>query len=131
MKPNESIFDMYTRFIQIVTSLHALGRELMNEKMVNKILCYLPTAYDAKITAITESKDLNIYSIDNLLGSLIAYKQGVSQRKIDVGETRRKKKKKTIALKANDTDTDSSSSESDDVSLITRQFKRFLRKRQK
>ncbi|KAI0493791.1 hypothetical protein KFK09_023916 [Dendrobium nobile] len=128
MKPHESISDMYTRFTQIVTSLHALGKELSNYEKVNKILRCLPSSYDAKITAITESKDLNTYSIDNLLGSLIAYEQGVNQRNLDAGE---KKKEKTIALKAHKSDSESSESESDDVAFITRQFKSFLRKKQK
>ncbi|KAI0530902.1 hypothetical protein KFK09_000450 [Dendrobium nobile] len=98
LKPSESISDMYTWFTQIVTSLHALGRELSNYEKVNKILRCLPSSFDAKITVITESKDLNTYSIDNLLGSLIAFKQGVNQRNLNAGE---KKKEKTMALKAN------------------------------
>ena len=129
MKPNESISNMYTRFTQIVTSLHALGRELTNAEMVNKILRCLPTAYDAKITAITESKDLNIYSIDNLLGSLIAYEQGVSQRKIDAGEPR---KEKNIALKVEESESEHSQPEDeDDIALMTRQFRSFLKRKQK
>ncbi|KAI0524637.1 hypothetical protein KFK09_004014 [Dendrobium nobile] len=129
MKPNESISDMYTRFTQIVTSLHALGRELTNAEMVNKILRCLPTAYDAKITAITESKDLNIYSIDNLLGSLIAYEQGVSQRKIDVGEPR---KDKNLALNVEESESEHSQPEDeDDIALMTRQFRSFLKRKQK
>ncbi|KAI0496474.1 hypothetical protein KFK09_022791 [Dendrobium nobile] len=105
MKTNESISEMYTRFTQIVTSLHALGRELTNAEMVNKILRCLPSAYDAKIIAIIESKDLNIYSIDNLLGSLIAYEQVVSQRKIDAGEPQREK---NIALNVEEFESENS-----------------------
>ncbi|KAI0513432.1 hypothetical protein KFK09_009453 [Dendrobium nobile] len=100
MKPNESISDMYIRFTQIVTSLHAL-----------------------------ESKDLNIYSIDNLLGSLITYEQGVSQRKIDAGEPR---KEKNIALKVEDSESEHSQPEDeDDIALMTRQFRSFLKRKQK
>ncbi|KAI0503951.1 hypothetical protein KFK09_014898 [Dendrobium nobile] len=105
MKPHESISDMYRRFTQIVTSLHALRRELLNFEKVNKILRCLPSSYDAKITTITESKDLNTYSIDNLLGSLIAYEQGVNQRNLDAGE---KKKEKIVALKVHKSDSESS-----------------------
>ncbi|KAI0510890.1 hypothetical protein KFK09_011500 [Dendrobium nobile] len=128
MKLHESISDMYTRFTQIVTSLHALGKELSNYEKVNKILRCLPSSYDAKITAITESKDLNTYYIDNLVGSLIAYKQRVNQRNLDAGE---KKKEKIVALKAHKSDSQSSGSESDEVAFIIRQFKSFLRKKQK
>jgi len=91
MKPSESISDMYTMFTQIVTSLHALGRELSNYEKVNKILRCLPSSFDAKIIIITESKDLNTYSIDSLLGLLIAYEQGVNQRNLDVGEKKKEK----------------------------------------
>ncbi|PKU75455.1 hypothetical protein MA16_Dca027519 [Dendrobium catenatum] len=38
MKPSETIFDMYSRFTQIVSSLHALGREISNYEKVNKIV---------------------------------------------------------------------------------------------
>lgn len=73
MKPCESISDMYVMFTKIVTFLHALGRELSNSEKVNKILYCSPASFDAKGKAISESKNLNIYSIDNLLGSLITY----------------------------------------------------------
>ncbi|PKU65634.1 hypothetical protein MA16_Dca024807 [Dendrobium catenatum] len=116
---------MYTRFTHIVISLHALGSEHTNYKKVNKILRCLPSSFDVKITAITESEYLNTYSIDNLLCSLIAYEQGVNQRNLGAGE---KRKDKTMALKANDTDFDSSGSKSVDVAIITRQIKSFLRK---
>ncbi|KAI0492159.1 hypothetical protein KFK09_026425 [Dendrobium nobile] len=73
-------------------------------------------------------EDLNMYSIDNLLSSLIAYEQGVNQRNLDAGE---KKKEKIVALKAHKSDSDSSGFESDEVAFISRQFRNFLRKKQK
>ncbi|KAI0522320.1 hypothetical protein KFK09_004695 [Dendrobium nobile] len=109
-------------------SKFAGGRELSNYEKVNKILRCLPSSFDAKITVITESKDLNTYSIDNLLGSLIAYEQGVSQRNLDAGE---KKKEKMVALKAHKSNSDSSGSESGEVSFISRQLRNFLRNKQK
>lgn len=63
---------MYTRFTQKLTSLYELGRELPNFEKANKILCCIPSAYDAKVTVISESKDLNVYLINNFLGSLIS-----------------------------------------------------------
>jgi len=50
----------------------------------------------------------------------------VNQRNLDAGE---KKKEKIVALKDNNRHTDSSGSESNDVALITRQSKSFLRKK--
>ena len=80
MMPNETISDMYTRFTKIVTSLHGLGKELSNSEKVNKILRCLPESWDAKVTAITESKNLDTYNVDLLLGSLIAHEQKLMQR---------------------------------------------------
>ena len=60
MLPNESISDMYTHFTRIVTSLHSLGSQFSNAEKVNKILHYLPENWDAKVTAISESKDRSI-----------------------------------------------------------------------
>lgn len=56
--------------------------------------CSLPDLYDTKVTA--KSKDLIIYSIDNILGSLIAYKQNVSQSLLDVAD---QKKEWNVSLK--------------------------------
>ncbi|KAI0524614.1 hypothetical protein KFK09_003991 [Dendrobium nobile] len=101
-------------------------REISNFEKVNKILRCLTSSYDTKITVITEYKDLNMYSIDNLLGSLIAYEQGVSQRQSDAGE----KKGRTVALKANNSESDCSAGEEEvDIALMTRQFKNFLKRK--
>lgn len=75
MLPHEFISNMYIYFTKIVTSLYALGMELTNAEKINKILCYLSEFWDAKITTISKTKDLFIYSHDNLFGSLIAYEQ--------------------------------------------------------
>ncbi|CAL9076263.1 unnamed protein product [Musa textilis] len=57
MQPSETIGDMYTRFTDLV----------------NKILRPLPKRWDPKITTIQETKDLNDYSIEELIGSLMTY----------------------------------------------------------
>ncbi|KAI0524691.1 hypothetical protein KFK09_004073 [Dendrobium nobile] len=70
------------------------GKEFSNFEIVNKILRCLLDKFDAKVVAICESKNLNEYSIDNLIGSLIAYEECLGQRLLDAGET--------IMLKAED-----------------------------
>ncbi|KAI0496288.1 hypothetical protein KFK09_022602 [Dendrobium nobile] len=69
--------------------LGGYGRTIINPKTIEDLCLHL--------------EDLNTYSIDNLLGSLIAYEKGVNQRNLDVGE---RKKEKMVALKANGSDTD-------------------------
>ncbi|KAI0508039.1 hypothetical protein KFK09_014173 [Dendrobium nobile] len=70
------------------------GKEFSNFEIVNKILRCLLDKFDAKVVVICESKNLNEYSIDNLIGSLIAYEECLGQRLLDAGET--------IMLKAED-----------------------------
>ena len=73
MLPNESITEMYTRFTIIVNSLKSLGEKITNEKMVKKILRSLTKDWKTKTTAIEEAKDLSTLTIDDLIGSLLAY----------------------------------------------------------
>ena len=58
MLQNESITSMFTRMTSITNSLHALGRTYTNADIVSKILRSLPKAWEAKVTAIREAKDL-------------------------------------------------------------------------
>lgn len=88
---HELISSIYICFIKIITSLHALGRDFSNSKKVNKILCCLLESWVTKVIVIFESKDLSIYSIDQFLSSLIAYKQKIVYSKIDVSDKRKEK----------------------------------------
>ncbi|KAL0925728.1 hypothetical protein M5K25_004095 [Dendrobium thyrsiflorum] len=120
MKPYESILEMYTRFTQIVTSLHALGKELSNSDKVNKIVRCLPEKFDAKVVAICEIKNLNDYSIDNLIGSLIAHEQSLSQRLLDAGGT--------IVLKVEDlAGNNLVDGESKQIASLTSKFEKVLK----
>ncbi|CAL9098444.1 unnamed protein product [Musa textilis] len=73
MTPSESIDDMYTCFTDVVNSLKSLGKSFSDFELTNKILISLPKSWDPKITAIQESKDLNVYSLEELIGSLLTY----------------------------------------------------------
>jgi len=59
MEPNESITDMYTRFINIVNGMISLGKVMPNADLVNKILRSLPTSWDPMVTTIQEAKEVN------------------------------------------------------------------------
>ena len=64
---------MYTRFTDVVNNLRVLGKSFSNFDLVSKILRSLPKRWDPKITAIQETKDLNIFSLEELIGSLMIY----------------------------------------------------------
>ncbi|XP_075101915.1 uncharacterized protein LOC142177338 [Nicotiana tabacum] len=66
MKDNESIQDTYTRFTSIINELYSLGEIIPRIKLVRKILSILPSSWESKVNAITEAKDLQELTIDEL-----------------------------------------------------------------
>lgn len=129
MEPNETISCMFTRFTDIINGLKNLGKSYTNSKLVRKILRSLPKIWEAKVTAIVEAKDLNTLALEELLGSLMTHELTMKQHEEDVP------KKKTIALKAISSNYEEESSESEegsedeDLALIVRKFKKFIRRK--
>ncbi|XP_070004873.1 intracellular protein transport protein USO1-like [Nicotiana sylvestris] len=66
MKDDESIQDMHRRFTSIINELHSLGETIPKNKLVRKILIILPSSWESKVNAITESKDLQDLTIEEL-----------------------------------------------------------------
>ena len=93
MLEHENIDDM-TRFMHIINQLNTLGKRYSNVEMERKILRSLSKAWHPKVTAIQEAKDLNVLSLDTLIGSLKTYE-------IELNETLKEscKKGKSTALK--------------------------------
>ncbi|GAV79677.1 zf-CCHC domain-containing protein/UBN2 domain-containing protein [Cephalotus follicularis] len=120
MHDNESINDMFTRFTTIINSLKNLGKSYSNQELVRKILRCLPKSWTPKVTAIEEAKDLSTLPLEQLLGSLMTHE--TTMKNHEHVET---KKKKPIALKASKEDSESDGD--GDMSLITSQFKKFLK----
>ncbi|GKV30807.1 hypothetical protein SLEP1_g39582 [Rubroshorea leprosula] len=98
MKPEESIQDMYTRLNDIVTNLKVLGKVYPPQEVVRKVLRSLPKSWEAKKTAIEESKDLNTLKLEDLIGKLMTYEIEVQG---DGGIEIVEKKKKDVAFKKN------------------------------
>ena len=126
---DESITGMFTHFTDIINGLKSLGKSYTNSELVRKILRSLPRTWEAKVTAIQEAKDLNILPLEELLGSLMTHELSMKQH-----QEEEVKKKRIIALKSTappDEETDDTEDEEQDeeMALITRRFKKFLRKR--
>ena len=77
---------MYTRFTDIVNTLGALGKTFSNSEKVKKIIRSLPKEWRPERTAIEEAKNLNALPIDDLIGSLISYKEDLTAEKMAGGE---------------------------------------------
>ncbi|XP_070045230.1 uncharacterized protein [Nicotiana tomentosiformis] len=73
MKDDESIQDMHTRFTSIINELHSLGEIIPRNKLVRKILSILHGSWERKVNAITEAKDLQKLTIDELIGNMKTY----------------------------------------------------------
>ncbi|GKU96927.1 hypothetical protein SLEP1_g10107 [Rubroshorea leprosula] len=71
MKPEESIQDMYTRLNDIGTNFKDLGKVYPSQEVVRKVLRSLPKNWEAKKTAIEESKDLNTLKLEDVIGKLM------------------------------------------------------------
>ncbi|XP_070005076.1 uncharacterized protein [Nicotiana sylvestris] len=80
MKDDESIQDIHTRFTSIINELHLLGETIPRNKLVRKILSILPSLWESKVNAITESKDLQELTSEELIRNLKTYEM---KRKID------------------------------------------------
>jgi hypothetical protein len=124
MKSEESIYEMFTRFTNIINSLKALGKCYTNVENVRKILRSLPKHWNAKVIAIEEAKDLTKMSLDELLGSLMTHEIMLK------GREEKAKPKRSLTLKSSHQESDEEEESDDDkeMALLTKRLKNFMRK---
>ncbi|XP_070041545.1 uncharacterized protein [Nicotiana tomentosiformis] len=115
MKGDESIKDMHTRFTYIINEIHSLREIILRNKLVRKILSILLGSWESKVNAITEAKDLQKLTIDELIGNLKTYEM----KKKNDHERRESKKEKNLVLKEDNND---SSGNDADMAYLTRRF---------
>ncbi|KAK0598793.1 hypothetical protein LWI29_038043 [Acer saccharum] len=70
MGEEDKFVDFQDKLLDIANQCQALGTPISGERLNWKILRSLPKRFKAKVTAIEESKDVDVMSIDELLGSL-------------------------------------------------------------
>ena len=92
MSDDESFDEFYAKLNDIVNSAYNLGEIYDQPKIIRKILRSLTENFRPKVTAITESKDVNSIPVDKLVGSLQSYE-------LDLPKTT---KSKSMALKSVD-----------------------------
>jgi hypothetical protein len=81
MKKEETITQMYTRFIDIINGLTALSETYSQATKVKKVLRSLTTDWERKTTAIEEAQDLSKITLDDLIGNLMAYDVHMQERR--------------------------------------------------
>jgi len=72
IEDSETIDEMYARFTTIINELRSLGKTYTTHEKIKKILRSLPSTLRHMATAITQSKDLKIIGMDELIGTLRA-----------------------------------------------------------
>ena len=72
MKDNESIKDYSGRLMDVVNQMRLLGDVFSDQKVVEKIMVSVPQQFEAKISAIEESCDLQSLTITELTSKLQA-----------------------------------------------------------
>ena len=73
MKTDETVQDFLSRVSVIVSKMRSFGEQCRDQTVVSKILRSLTPKFDHVVAAIEESKDLAIFSFDELMGSLQAH----------------------------------------------------------
>nr|GEX35437.1 zf-CCHC domain-containing protein/UBN2 domain-containing protein [Tanacetum cinerariifolium] len=126
----ESIDNAFAKFNTIITSQKTLDEGFSSKNCVRKFLRALHPKWRAKVTAIEESKNLTILSLDELIRNLKVCEEVIKKD----SETVKKQKRtsRSIALKARkeSSDDDSSNSDSEDEEYATsvKDFKKFFKR---
>ena len=80
IKNDETISDMFARFMLIINGLKGLKKEYSESDLVRKILRSLPSSWNTKATVIEDSKDLSKMKLDELIGSLMTYEINLKKK---------------------------------------------------
>ena len=106
MEEDESFNEFYAKLKDIVNSAFNLGETIPEPEIVRKVLRSLLERFQAKITVIEESKDIDKISLTELVGNLQTYE-------LDLTRIEKSSKGKSMTLKAKSSDTDESSNDED------------------
>ena len=120
MSNDESFDEFYAKLNDIVNSAYNLWEIYDQRKIVRKILRFLTKDFRPKMVVITESKNVDSFPADELVGSLQTYE-------LDVPKTN---KSKSMALKSvDDVDDNGFNDElsSTEIAYLAKNFINFLR----
>ncbi|GJV01024.1 retrovirus-related pol polyprotein from transposon TNT 1-94 [Tanacetum coccineum] len=127
---DKSIDSDFARFNTIITSLKALDEGYSSKNYVRKFISALHPKWRAKVTAIEESKDLTLLSLEELIGNLKVHEMIIKK---DSEIVKAKVERKSLALKAkkesSDEECSKSESEDEEYAMEVRDFKKFFKRR--
>ena len=79
MKDSETVQEFVSKVSEIINQIRSYGDNIVDKKVVEKVLRCLPEKFEHVVAAIEESKDLNTYTLDQLFGSLEAHEKRMSR----------------------------------------------------
>ncbi|GJZ09463.1 retrovirus-related pol polyprotein from transposon TNT 1-94 [Tanacetum coccineum] len=80
MKDDELVKDYLARMMDVVNQMRLHGEVVKNQKVVEKMMISVPPKFEAKISAIEESCDLDTLTVSELTSKIQAQEQRVSIR---------------------------------------------------
>ncbi|KAL2497735.1 Uncharacterized protein Adt_23285 [Abeliophyllum distichum] len=132
MKQDEPIVDMITCFTDIINGLKGFDRKFTNGELVSKMLWSLSEDWNSLRMLIENTKDVNIYLLEELYGTWMPYELNNAKTK---EKTRRSKEemkeppKKQISLKSanneGSSNTNMSDEELNDLVLLVKKWRGF------
>jgi hypothetical protein len=84
MQSNESVNDYITKIQDLVNQMRTLGEEVLEKRMIEKILRSLVSKFEMVATSIMVSKDLNVMRIDELSGYLLVVEENSSSEHMKI-----------------------------------------------
>ncbi|KAI0494408.1 hypothetical protein KFK09_024542 [Dendrobium nobile] len=86
MNEGEGVQTYLSRVSTIVNKMRSFGEQISDEKVVSKVLRSLPTSFEHVVAAIEESKDLAMYSFDEMMSSLMSHEERINRRELKTVE---------------------------------------------
>nr|KYP56941.1 hypothetical protein KK1_003192 [Cajanus cajan] len=134
MHNGESIYDFQKRFTHLINHLVDLGRKFEKGELNLKVMQRVDRTWQAKVTAIEESKDLTSLRLATLFRKLREHEQ-----KLHIFEENEQqdKKGKRVTLKALKSakgkrvceESSSDDSETKNFNLLVKKFRKFIRRK--
>jgi hypothetical protein len=85
MLESENILEYFARVLVIYNQIKRYGEKMEDTRMVEEIICSLQKKFHYMVIAIEESQNIDVLSIQGLMGKLQAHKKRVNEIQKDMG----------------------------------------------
>lgn len=79
MNDSDSVNQFMSQIMNVVNQIKSNGEEMLDQKIIGKILGSLPSEINSIVVAIEESKDLAQLFVDKLMGSLLSHESRMNR----------------------------------------------------